>query len=124
MRSQGSSTVFSFKRPGVLTIAKILFSFRHRNPATGKLSVKHLRNPPRSLNTDLTTLYTLRINPDNSFEILVNGESVRKGNLLEDFEPSVNPPPLIDDPRDTKPAWWDDREMYFLGDLKIFTSFL
>ena len=32
------------------------------------------------------------------------------GSLLEDFEPSVNPPAEIDDPEDFKPSDWDERE--------------
>lgn len=80
---------------------------------TGKIETKHLRNPPKSLSTDLTALYTLIIQADNSFEILVNQESVRKGSLLEDFEPPVNPTLMIPDPNDKKPEWWDDKELYF-----------
>lgn len=29
--------------------------------------------------------------PDNTFEILINNDSKKKGSLLEDFDPSVNP---------------------------------
>lgn len=89
---------------------KVLFSFAHRNPANGQVSIKHLKNPPKAPNTQLTTLYTLVVNEDNTFEILVNRESVRKGSLLEDFEPPVNPPKMIPDPADQRPAWWDDNE--------------
>ena len=46
--------------------------------------------------------------PDNSFEILIDGESAKKGSLLEDFEPAVNPPKEIDDPTDSKPSTWVD----------------
>ena len=53
-------------------------------------------------------MYTLIVRPDNSFEILIDGESSKKGSLLEDFEPSVNPPKEIDDPTDSKPSTWVD----------------
>lgn len=40
---------------------------------------------------DLTKLYTLIVEPDNSYQILVDEEELGKGNLLEDFNPPVNP---------------------------------
>ena len=48
------------------------------------------------------------LSPDNTYEILVNNESLKSGNLLEDFEPAVNPDAEIDDPEDFKPADWVD----------------
>lgn len=47
-----------------------------------------------------------RRSPDNTYEILVNGESNTKGSLLEDFDPPVNPSKEIDDPEDKKPEDW------------------
>lgn len=47
-----------------------------------------------------------RYSPDNTYEILINGESDKTGSLLEDFEPAVNPPKEIDDPKDKKPEDW------------------
>ena len=38
------------------------------------------------------------------------GQVLNHGSLLEDFEPSVNPPAEIDDPEDFKPSDWDERE--------------
>lgn len=61
---------------------------------------------------NLTHLYTLSINPDNSFQIYIDQEMVREGNLLEDFEPSVIPPKEIDDPIDSMPADWETEEKY------------
>lgn len=55
-----------------------------------------------------TTLYTLIVKPDNSFEIKIDGESSRNGTLHEDFSPSVNPDEEIDDPEDKKPEDWVD----------------
>lgn len=77
------------------TTNKVHFIFRHRNPKTGEWEEKHLKNPPSPKITKTTALYTLIVNPDQSFEILINDESVRKGSLLEDFDPAVNPPKEI-----------------------------
>lgn len=74
---------------------KVHFIFRHRNPKTGEWEEKHLKTPPNPKITKTTALYTLIVNPDQTFEILINDESVRKGSLLEDFDPAVNPPSEI-----------------------------
>jgi hypothetical protein len=87
---------------------KVHFIFRHQNPITKEWEEKHLTNPPTPSITETTNLYTLIVKPDNTFEILINGESSRKGNLLEDFSPAVNPPKEIDDPEDHKPSDWVD----------------
>lgn len=71
----------------------------------------------------------MHFSPDQTYEILINNESKKKGSLLEDFEPPVNPPKeigescassssiahwltkyctLTDDPEDKKPADWVD----------------
>ncbi|NXD32345.1 CALX protein, partial [Spelaeornis formosus] len=90
---------------------KVHFIFRHQNPITGEWEEKHLINPPAPKITKTTALYTLIVKPDQTFEILINDESVRNGSLLEDFTPAVNPPKEIDDPEDFKPeTWWDDEE--------------
>jgi len=52
------------------------------------------------------TLYS----PNNTYNVLINGESDKNGSLLEDFEPAVNPPKEIDDPKDTKPKDWVDEK--------------
>jgi calnexin len=74
---------------------KVHFIFRHQNPKTGEWEEKHLINPPNPKITKTTALYTLIVNPDQTFEILINDESARKGSLLEDFDPAVNPPAEI-----------------------------
>lgn len=56
----------------------------------------------------MSTLYTLHVRADQTFQVRVNGEAEKNGTLLEDFEPSVNPPKEIDDPKDTKPEDWVD----------------
>lgn len=87
---------------------KLHFIFHHRNPKTGKYEEKQLKIPPHAKVSKVSALYTLIVNPDNTFDIQVDQESVLKGNLLEDFTPPVNPPKEIDDPTDKKPASWVD----------------
>jgi hypothetical protein len=50
----------------------------------------------------LPHLYTLVIRKDNTFSILIDGDSVKEGSLLEDMAPPVNPP---------KVCWWDGGSM-------------
>ncbi|XP_072487362.1 calnexin isoform X1 [Notamacropus eugenii] len=92
---------------------KLHFIFRHKNPKTGIYEEKHAKRPDTDLKayfTDKKThLYTLVLNPDNSFEILVDQTVVNSGNLLNDMTPPVNPPREIEDPNDQKPEDWDER---------------
>ncbi|OAQ34559.1 Calreticulin-domain-containing protein [Linnemannia elongata AG-77] len=85
---------------------KVHFIFRHKNPITGVHEEKHLQSAPLSKLSKRTTLYTLIVNPDQTFEIKINGESAASGSLLEDFQPPVNPIKEIDDASDSKPANW------------------
>ena len=101
---------------------QVHFIFRYKSPKTGEFEEKHLKVPPRPSIEKLTNLYTLVIqyvehflfvcwsqchfSPNNTYEVLINGESEKKGSLLEDFEPPVNPSKEIDDPEDKKPADW------------------
>ncbi|KAL9633611.1 MAG: hypothetical protein Q9164_004599 [Protoblastenia rupestris] len=87
---------------------KVHFIFRHKNPKTGEYEEKHLKSAPMARIVKTTTLYTLIVNADNTFEIQVDGESMKSGNLLDDFTPSVNPEKEIDDSKDTKPEDWVD----------------
>jgi len=87
---------------------KVHFIFRHKNPLTGEYEEKHLESPPQAKIEKTTVLYTLIVRPDNTFEIKINNESAKTGNLLEDFKPAVNPPKEIDDPEDKKPEDWVD----------------
>ncbi|KAF2753240.1 calreticulin precursor, partial [Pseudovirgaria hyperparasitica] len=87
---------------------KVHFIFRHKNPKTGEYEEKHLKSSPSAKIVKTTSLYTLYVKPDQSFQILIDGESVKNGTLLEDFKPSVNPEKEIDDPKDSKPDTWVD----------------
>ncbi|XP_039509667.1 calnexin [Pimephales promelas] len=92
---------------------KLHFIFRHKNPKTGEFEEKHAKKPDADLRayyTDKKThLYTLVLNPDNSFEILIDQTVVNSGSLLSDVTPAVNPPAEIEDPDDQKPEDWDER---------------
>lgn len=87
---------------------KVHFIFNHKNPKTGEYEEKHLKTPPTASIVKTSELYTLIVNPNNTFSIQKNHETVREGSLLEDFAPSVNPEAEIDDAEDTKPDTWVD----------------
>lgn len=91
---------------------KIHLVIRHRDKKTGTVEEKHLQVPPPARISDMSTLYTLIIKPTQDFEIRVNGNVIKAGNLLDEyaFKPSFNPPKQIEDPSSTKPADWDDNE--------------
>ncbi|CAB1325534.1 unnamed protein product, partial [Coregonus sp. 'balchen'] len=92
---------------------KLHFIFRHKNPKTGEYEEKHAKKPDADLRTYYTDkkthLYTLVLNPDNSFEVLVDQTVVNSGNLLTDMTPPINPAAEIEDPDDHKPEDWDER---------------
>lgn len=87
---------------------KVHFIFRHKNPVNGVIEEKHLVDTPYPKLAKTTSLYTLVVNPDNSYEILINNESKKNGTLLDEFKPPVNPEKEIDDPEDSKPSTWVD----------------
>jgi len=59
---------------------------------------------------EFTHLYTLVVKPDNTYEVLIDGKSVQKGNLKEDFD--ILPPKQIKDPQAKKPSdWVDERQI-------------
>lgn len=60
------------------------------------------------LNTSLRSSAAV-LNPDNSYEMLIDQSRVGSGNLLQDVIPPVNPAKEIDDPKDSKPDDWDER---------------
>lgn len=82
-----------------------------------------IKEEVRTETDKLTHLYTLHVKSDNTFEVFIDDESVRKGKLEEawDFlppkqikDPNVSKPSdwvdakRIPDPNDVKPAGWDD----------------
>ncbi|KAM7008628.1 calmegin isoform 1-T1 [Tautogolabrus adspersus] len=92
---------------------KLHFIFQHKNPLNKDLEEKHAKRADVDLKkfyTDKKThLYTLVLNPDNSYEMLIDQSSVSRGSLLHDVVPPVNPHKEIDDPKDSKPEDWDER---------------
>uniref|UniRef100_A0AAZ1WZ28 Calreticulin n=1 Tax=Oreochromis aureus TaxID=47969 RepID=A0AAZ1WZ28_OREAU len=62
----------------------------------------------KRLNDDeLTHLYTLILNPDQTYEVKIDNEKVESGSLEEDWD--FLPPKKIKDPEAKKPEDWDDR---------------
>ncbi|KAK9794645.1 hypothetical protein WJX73_007960 [Symbiochloris irregularis] len=85
---------------------KVHLILRHKAP-NGKVEEKHLKTPPLVNLDKKTHVYTAVLNADdNTYDVLIDGESKKTGSLFEDFEPSINPPEEIDDPKDKKPASW------------------
>lgn len=87
---------------------KVHFIFNHKNPITGEYEEKHLEAAPQATISKTTELYTLIVQPNNTFTIQKNHQTVREASLLDQFKPAVNPPEEIDDPDDTKPEDWVD----------------
>ncbi|KAK1790841.1 hypothetical protein P4O66_014688 [Electrophorus voltai] len=56
---------------------------------------------------ELTHLYTLILNPDQTYEVKIDNEKVESGSLEEDWD--LLPPKKIKDPEAKKPEDWDDR---------------
>lgn len=91
---------------------KIHVILRHRNPKNGSVEEKHLTDAPAPITDTNTHVYTLVLNKDNTFEVLVDGEEKAAGSLFDKFNPPINPPKEIPDPEDKKPAdWVDDAKM-------------
>ncbi|KAK6055422.1 calreticulin family protein [Cooperia oncophora] len=65
--------------------------------------------PTKKVHDDeLTHLYTLIINPDNTYEVQIDGEKVESGEIEADWD--MLPPKKIKDPDAKKPEDWDERE--------------
>ncbi|KAJ2746202.1 hypothetical protein GGI20_001557 [Coemansia sp. BCRC 34301] len=90
--------------------SKVHLIYRHLNPITGEYTEHHLSQPPAPPIDTLSHLYTLTIHTNNTYAIAIDGSERRTGSLLDDFAPPVNPPKEIDDPKDKKPASWEDNE--------------
>lgn len=56
---------------------------------------------------ELTHLYTLILNPDQTYEVRINNEKVESGSLEDDWD--MLPSKKIKDPEAKKPSDWDDR---------------
>lgn len=95
--------------------AKLHFIIQYLNPTTHEYAEQHWKqskvvsNLMSVFSDKKHHLFKLVLEPSNDFEIFLDEKSVGKGNLLEDLDPSINPPKEIVDPNDTKPADWDER---------------
>ena len=93
--------------------SRIHFILNYKNPITGSVEEKHAKASSdfkEIFSDNKSHLITLVVDYDGSFEILVDQKSVNKGSLLTDMSPAINPPSEIDDPTDSKPSDWDDKE--------------
>jgi calnexin len=88
---------------------KVHFIFKATNQK-GEVVEHHLKDRPHPKEDTLTHLYTLIARPNNTAEILIDGESVKKVSLIEDFDPPLVPPKEIPDPTDVKPTDWVDQD--------------
>jgi len=62
----------------------------------------------RCKDDEFTHVYTLIVNPDNTYEVLIDNEKAESGSLEEDWD--FLPAKTIKDPDAKKPEDWDDRE--------------
>lgn len=92
------------------TTNKVHLIIRRKDKLTGEYEEKHLAVPPTSRVVKTTTLYTLIIEPNQEYQIRINGDIISSGNLLDKgvLKPSLNPPKEIPDNDDTKPEDWED----------------
>lgn len=78
----------------------VIFSYKGKN---------HLiKKDIRCKDDELTHLYTLILNPDNTYEVQIDGEKVESGSLESDWD--LLPAKKIKDPDAKKPEDWDDKE--------------
>jgi calreticulin len=78
----------------------VIFNYKGKN---------HLiKKDIRCKDDELTHLYTLILNPDNTYEVQIDGEKVESGDLESDWD--LLPAKKIKDPDAKKPEDWDDKE--------------
>jgi len=77
----------------------VIFSYKGKNLLTKK--------DIRCKDDELTHLYTLILNSDNTYEVQIDGSKVESGKLEEDWD--FLAPKTIKDPEAKKPTDWDDR---------------
>jgi len=79
----------------------LIFGYKGKN---------HLIKKDIKCETDqFTHLYTLKLHPDNTYEVEIDGAEVAKGSLAEDWD--MLPPKQIPDPKASKPADWVDEKL-------------
>jgi len=66
---------------------------------------------------ELTHLYTLIVNPDNTYQVNIDGKEAAAGSIKDDFD--ILPPKEIPDPAAKKPSdWVDERQIPDPTDVK------
>lgn len=78
----------------------VIFNYKGKNLLTKK--------EIRCKDDVFTHLYTLIVNPDGTYEVLIDNEKAESGSLEDDWD--FLPPKEIKDPEANKPEDWDDRE--------------
>jgi len=79
----------------------LIFNYKGKN---------HLIKKEIRCETDsYTHLYTLILNPDNTYEVRIDGKEVASGSLKEDWD--MLPAKEIKDPKASKPTDWVDEKM-------------
>lgn len=86
---------------------KVHFILKIFDEKTGEFKEHQLKRPPMAKIVQTTSLYTLIIEPNQNFEIRINGDIVRSGNLLDSDDFDILPPKEIVDIFDKKPDSWD-----------------
>lgn len=77
----------------------VIFSYKGKN---------HLiKKEVRCKDDVFTHFYTLIVQPDNTYEVLIDNEKVESGSLEEDWD--FLPPKTVKDPEAKKPEDWDER---------------
>lgn len=98
---------------------KVHLILQMQNPKCGLWEEKHATDVPTPKLDKKTHLYTLHIARDGSFEIFIDKKSVKKGSMLKDFKPPIQPEKVVLDPEDKKPSdWVDEAQMSDPADLK------
>jgi len=78
----------------------VIFNYQGKNLLTKK--------EIKCKDDELTHLYTLIVNPDNSYVVKIDNEKVESGKLDEDWD--FLAPKVIPDPNAKKPEDWEDNE--------------
>ena len=132
---------FSDKSPYVIMFGpdkcgndnKVHFIIKHLNEKTGEIEEHQVKIPPMARLVQTTTLYTLIIDQNEDFQIRINGDIVRSGNLLNNDDFDLLPPKeiineneikpedwveekYIIDENDEKPIDWDENAPYLIND--------
>jgi calreticulin len=79
----------------------VIFNYKGENLLT--------KNEPRCETDQLTHVYTLVVRPDNTYEVMIDGETEKAGRLEDDW--AFLKPKEIKDPEASKPDDWVDERM-------------